>query len=453
MTRSAHIISLPENTVGCDYVMGDIHGASTLFRNIISILTPSDRLFIVGDLFDRGENSLDIFHALMEMKRRRRWVYAVRGNHEDLFLKAHEFFRQKNRLLCSSAISFFRNGGVWIFKDPNLQCVAKIIGETSDESMLDQLIDAISNDPSVLVDEYDRIAAFLRTLPFIILVGNLSSVAEKRRAFFVCHADMPISDREVYFRIFENNDPFLSEKEQYYVMWAREYGGKIPIRTDHRTIYSVMAYVGHSIYAEKINSVRGLTNTVNLDAGAYCYGVSVVVNHRKNTVLFFRRSDCHVVEPYHAKRCNELLDFYFERRIKQYTTWSAMLENEFFEIKSFLLRQYDYYLFSQNNAGILSHLFFWQKAIDPQLLDVIQKMVAALQNATTKEGVGKIVSIAAGEVRGILRSNPADRFAFTLPVLENGSVRGLLLGCNKIFNLIDQCEFQERFSVQAVRSD
>lgn len=447
--RSAHILSLPENMEGCDYVMGDIHGTSTLFRNVISMLRSRDRLFVAGDMFDRGENSLDIFHALMEMRRRKRRVYAVRGNHEDLFLKTHEFFRKKNQSLRPNVACFFCNGGAWIFKDPELRRVAKNIGETDDVLSLDQLTDAISDDAGVLIDEFDRIAAYLRTLPFITLVGKLSSTEEKKRAFFICHADMPITDREVYIRLLENNDPFLSEQEQCYVMWAREYGGNTPMQTNVRTISSVLTYVGHSIYGEKINSVRRFTNTINLDGGAYHYGVSVVVNHTKNTVLFFRITDCCIVDPYHTKRCNELLDFYFERRIKQYLTWPVILENEFTEIKTFLLRQYEYYMFSQNNVGIFSSLFFRQNTTDSVLLSEIQKMIAALQDATTKDSIGNIVVSSASEIEKILDIDERTRFVAMFPVFVNEAVRDLLSGCHKIFNLSNQHDFEERLSVRA----
>lgn len=451
MTGPVHILSLPENLVGSDYVMGDIHGSSTLFRSVINLLGPRDRLFIAGDLFDRGENSLDVFHALMEMKRRRRHVYAVRGNHEDFFLKAHDFFRKKNLSIRSDVIGFFRQGGAWIFKDPELQCVAKNSGKTMDESTLDQLIDAVSNKSGALVDEFDQIAAYLKTLPFIISVGKPSSLEEKKRAFFVCHADMPISDGEVYARLFENNDPFLSDQEQHYVMWARENGGDPCLHSNLRVIASVIAYVGHSIYGEKINSVRRLTNTINLDGGAYYYGVSVVVNHTKSTVAFFSASERRIVEPYHTKRCNELLDFYFERRIKRYSTWSLILENEFSEIKSFLLRQYDYYLMLQNNLEILSFLFFWKKTIDPALLSVIQKMIESLRNITTKESIGNIVIASAKEIKKVLIVDLNNYLVTTHPISANNAARDLLLGCYKVFDLCARGSLPERLPTRRAR--
>ena len=69
------------NTKGTDYVVGDIHGHFTLLQNTLKELGFSeekDRLFSVGDLVDRGEES----HLALEWLDKP-WFYPVRLTCED----------------------------------------------------------------------------------------------------------------------------------------------------------------------------------------------------------------------------------------------------------------------------------------------------------------------------------------------------------------------------------
>ena len=58
------ILVLDENTTGNDIVIGDVHGEITLLANLAKDLGTNDRLIIVGDLADRGEDSLAIFEFI-----------------------------------------------------------------------------------------------------------------------------------------------------------------------------------------------------------------------------------------------------------------------------------------------------------------------------------------------------------------------------------------------------
>lgn len=75
------------NTNGRDFVVGDIHGAFTLLLSAMSSLefNPKvDRIFSVGDLIDRGEESARVARFLAQP-----YVHAVRGNHEDMLIQLH----------------------------------------------------------------------------------------------------------------------------------------------------------------------------------------------------------------------------------------------------------------------------------------------------------------------------------------------------------------------------
>ncbi len=75
------------NTVGRDFVVGDIHGAFDLVLDAMKEagFDPQiDRLFSVGDLIDRGPGSHRCAAFLAQS-----FVHAVRGNHEDMLLELY----------------------------------------------------------------------------------------------------------------------------------------------------------------------------------------------------------------------------------------------------------------------------------------------------------------------------------------------------------------------------
>jgi len=82
-SMTEHIL-ISSNTRGRDFVVGDIHGHIDLFWDALSYegFDPKqDRVFSVGDLIDRGPDSLACLKLLDK-----RWFYAVRGNHEQMMI-------------------------------------------------------------------------------------------------------------------------------------------------------------------------------------------------------------------------------------------------------------------------------------------------------------------------------------------------------------------------------
>ncbi|HHQ2687591.1 TPA: metallophosphoesterase [Pseudomonas aeruginosa] len=75
------------NVTGRDFVCGDIHGAYDLVLQAMreAQFSPThDRLFVVGDLIDRGPGSHRCARFLAQP-----YVHAVRGNHEDMLLQLY----------------------------------------------------------------------------------------------------------------------------------------------------------------------------------------------------------------------------------------------------------------------------------------------------------------------------------------------------------------------------
>lgn len=99
------IKKLKNNTVGKDYFVGDIHGCyEQLMEALVKIkFNPDvDRLISVGDLVDRGPDSVKCLNLLKEP-----WFHAVSGNHEDMMIKS---FRRE-----WPTHNYIQNGGKWFF--------------------------------------------------------------------------------------------------------------------------------------------------------------------------------------------------------------------------------------------------------------------------------------------------------------------------------------------------
>jgi serine/threonine protein phosphatase 1 len=73
------------------FVIGDIHGcAATLRRLVDGTLRPfpPDRIYLLGDLIDRGPDSKGVLDFIFELRGRGLSVSSVRGNHEEMCLLA-----------------------------------------------------------------------------------------------------------------------------------------------------------------------------------------------------------------------------------------------------------------------------------------------------------------------------------------------------------------------------
>lgn len=106
------------NTGGRDYFVGDIHGQYRLLQEAMERVDfdkARDRMFSVGDLVDRGADSLECLSLPFE-----HWFHGVRGNHEML---AHEALAG-----AGSFELWMVNGGTWALSE-NLAEVKQIVGE------------------------------------------------------------------------------------------------------------------------------------------------------------------------------------------------------------------------------------------------------------------------------------------------------------------------------------
>jgi len=161
---STTIQKLPANTLGKDYVVGDLHGCfSLLERLLVEVRFDKglDRLFSVGDLIDRGPESLRCLQLLAEP-----WFYAVQSNHENMMLN---FFLpylvsgKLDRLEDVTGTGFLNYGGDWVehYYQPDQHCMSA---------------------------EFNRGLAMILEMPLLYVVG------EGKNRFHVIHAELVRSD-------------------------------------------------------------------------------------------------------------------------------------------------------------------------------------------------------------------------------------------------------------------
>lgn len=115
-SRSPFVFRFSKNESGRDFLVGDIHGNKEAFLKALESVSfdkTKDRLFSVGDLIDRGEDSLFILEQLKE-----KWFYAIRGNHEQMLIDRFELppispAWVKIKTASDAEKSHNANGGKW----------------------------------------------------------------------------------------------------------------------------------------------------------------------------------------------------------------------------------------------------------------------------------------------------------------------------------------------------
>lgn len=92
------------NEKGRDFFIGDLHGGYEPLIRILKKLqfsTLTDRVFSVGDLIDRGQDSEKCLSLLDE-----KWFFSVLGNHEKLLLEINSSKQYQSEF-------WYQNGGKW----------------------------------------------------------------------------------------------------------------------------------------------------------------------------------------------------------------------------------------------------------------------------------------------------------------------------------------------------
>lgn len=161
------ILKLPFNTIGNDYVIGDLHGCYDLLERLLAKVQfdpGKDRLFSVGDLVDRGPDSIHCLQLLDEP-----WFYAVMGNHEEMLLECFLPYMEGGKLTSLDDINdsdCVKNGGDWV--------LAHYLPKQEQ-----------------MTDEFSRYLLKVLAMPFIIIVG------EGTYRFNIVHAELVRPDYRI----------------------------------------------------------------------------------------------------------------------------------------------------------------------------------------------------------------------------------------------------------------
>ncbi|MGL6289246.1 MAG: metallophosphoesterase [Silanimonas sp.] len=131
------VLDVPANTEGRDFVVGDLHGCYGKLMVALAEVSfdfTFDRLFCVGDLIDRGPQSMEVAQLIREP-----WFFAVRGNHEQLLFDAVRDDTGEN----GATLLHVQNGGGWVLDI--------LESEDGDESELDSIVADLSRLPLAIV--------------------------------------------------------------------------------------------------------------------------------------------------------------------------------------------------------------------------------------------------------------------------------------------------------------
>jgi hypothetical protein len=301
MVLRTDIICVEENVNGRDFIIGDVHGNRRCLSAVLKKLRRGDRLFLVGDLTDRGHDSYGVIDLVVKNIDR---IFSVRGNHESECLEAIaclEALALKNSQLFNSVrFKKFLDGRHSynlkdLFADFNWyernKCATEYEKIEFDlENHRIWLVDLFSYELRkgclhVKKDhiEYEpeskikQIFDYMENLPYIIQVKGGSP-------FNVVHSDMPFDNATLLSRIQQGN-LHLTEQEKAHAPWARG-DSKSPFLEKTNT-NGMITYVGHNIIeGTNLPILRRDSMTVNLDVATYDTDTSLVVNHTDKSSKF-----------------------------------------------------------------------------------------------------------------------------------------------------------------------
>lgn len=236
------IARYPANERGRDFVVGDLHGCRALLDRLLEEVAfdpERDRLFSVGDLIDRGPESMRCLDLLDEP-----WCHAVLGNHEVMLI---DFFARAlalgGRVVWEEEHDFLRNGGGWVRRE---------------------LVEGGTRVGPRLMEVLTQ----LETLPHLIVVGT----APER--FHVVHAELvrPAGASSLVYRDKDIDRDFAhlpaSERERLeeVVSWSRRLMGRGGDGSAPETVEGLSpTYCGHTPGF----SPRRMASHICIDTGAY----------------------------------------------------------------------------------------------------------------------------------------------------------------------------------------
>ncbi len=222
--KSSFVKVYEQNVKGRDFVVGDLHGCVDLFYILLEQIKFDpliDRVFSVGDLIDRGPNSLEAIELL-----KKDWFFSVMGNHE-YFLLRH------------------------------------IINPNQSKPYDDLWLKGVKSNPLKWKEFCEEWCPVLSKLPAVIMVG------EGGKQFNVVHAEI-YDDKEMLTDRMIKKWGFFDPKKAYFrtiegrVIY-REYSRNGVVKRLHHPTKMSVTYCGHSIVPYPLR----IGKMVYVDTGAF----------------------------------------------------------------------------------------------------------------------------------------------------------------------------------------
>ena len=97
------------------FVIPDIHGCCRTFRRLVSEvirLERSDELYLLGDMIDRGPDSKGVLDFFLELRAQGFSIKGVKGNHEDMCLRAADGLLFMEMWLANGGVATLRSFAV-----------------------------------------------------------------------------------------------------------------------------------------------------------------------------------------------------------------------------------------------------------------------------------------------------------------------------------------------------
>lgn len=153
------------------YVVSDLHGMYDKFLELLKIISfnDEDQMYILGDIFDRGDKPIDLIKYIWEHKN----IHLIKGNHESMFESVYE-----NKL---SLELWIHNGG------------GSTVTQLNDEDSFFK----------------DKVYEYIKNLPLYLIVDN----------YLLVHAGLYLPECHDNLTL---DDILLMQTEEY-LLWDREF--------------------------------------------------------------------------------------------------------------------------------------------------------------------------------------------------------------------------------------
>jgi serine/threonine protein phosphatase 1 len=225
------VLRAPLNTRGRDFIAGDTHG---MYYSVIAAMhkvrfdPEKDRLFLVGDIVDRGPDPLAMIRLVFDNS----YVFSTRGNHEDMAIMYSDAKDNDPVHAVMMANSYIANGGQWFVDLPR--------------------------------EKQKRIVELFKTMPYAIEIATEQGATEHGKVGLV-HAEVPGDDWCFFTSWMEGAEEKAVgwDHVDHYALWGRSIVRERA--KDFRGVSGIdRVFVGHT----PLKNVTAIHNVHYMDTGA-----------------------------------------------------------------------------------------------------------------------------------------------------------------------------------------